>query len=646
MKKILFFTLCFILAFFSTKAEDSVQQLLSQKEYALLLKKMSQKIDKGEFNETIPLIEHILENIPTNYEYNGRFLSLIGTAEWYLGNTEKGDSLFRESIVLAELHADTITLIRSYFNLGYIYMSKGEYTKSLELLLKAEQYAENECIEQVRIKDNISYIYIVQQNLEKAKPFIEEALQIALHCNDSVTLVNTHNSIGYFYTQNKQKDLVLHHLKEAKKIAKKINYINGVAIALSNMTDFYMREKNYSKALEYCKESLQIDQQLNDIAGQAYSYAQLAKIYTEQGNYNKAIYNINEANRLANILSDQNLKVDFLKVKANAEIANKNFEDAIETLQKHYVLKDSLMGVEKTKDLNDIMEKYETDKLKQAKILAEKEHETAKKMAVKNRNLFIVSIIVGLLGLCVALFYIHQIRLKKRAELAEIQLRKTQETLRLERRLGQAELKAIRSQMNPHFLFNAFNSIQEYIILNERELASDYLGKFADLMRMFLDQSRQKTISLENEVEALKLYLELEKIRFEDALQVEFIEDENVDTSQIQIPPMLIQPFVENSLKHGLATKIGLKKIEVSFSKNQQYLTCIVKDNGVGRKQSALINKQKMKQHKSFATSATQNRIELLNIGKEHEINIKIIDLQTIDKQAIGTQVEINIPIQ
>lgn len=635
----------YLLSIHFLQAQDSIQQLINKKEYAVLLQNISKDVDSGKFEKAIILGNRVLAIIPNEDEYSGRFLSLLGTAEWYLGNIKKGDSLFQESIIFSKKHSDSLTLSKVYFNLGYIYLSNGKYTASLQAFFDAEKYAKNQCVALSKIKDYISYVYITQQKLEEAKPFIQEAFQIAIQCEDSTHIVNMHNSIGHFYSLTPQKDSALYHLNQAQKLAKKINYKDGKAIALSNLTDWYIQEKQYEKALIYSKESFALDKQLNDTEGQAYSYAQLAKIYKEQGNYIQAITNVNNAIRLVDILGATNLKVDFLQLKAAIEIAQRDWKKATQTLTTHYTLKDSLTGVKKTKDLNDIMEKYETDKLKQAKIIAEKEEENAKQLAVKNRNLFVVSVVVGLLVLCMALFYIYQIRLKKRAELAEIQLQKAKETLQLERKLSQAELNTIRSQMNPHFLFNAFNSIQEYIILNERELASDYLGKFSDLMRLFLDQSRQKTIVLEDEIETLSLYLDLEKIRFEETLQITIHCDEILDTSHIEIPPMLIQPFIENSLKHGLATKIGTKKINVSFTKNNNYLTCTVEDNGVGRKQAALINEQKMRKHKSFATSATQNRIDLLNVGKENKINIKITDLYNAEGETTGTRVLINIPI-
>ena len=127
------------------------------------------------------------------------------------------------------------------------------------------------------------------------------------------------------------------------------------------------------------------------------------------------------------------------------------------------------------------------------------------------------------------------------------------------------KLENLRSQMNPHFIFNALNSIQEYILLNQKNLASDYLGKFADLIRMYLNHSTKGTITLSEEIEALNQYLELEKLRFEDSLDYQIQLPNEIDSETIEIPTMLIQPYVENALKHGLLHRKGNRILSIKF---------------------------------------------------------------------------------
>ena len=186
------------------------------------------------------------------------------------------------------------------------------------------------------------------------------------------------------------------------------------------------------------------------------------------------------------------------------------------------------------------------------------------------------------------------------------------------------------------------NSIQEFIILNQKELASDYLGQFADLMRLYLDHSREKSITLEDEVKAAELYLTLEKVRFEDTLDYRIQVDANIDTSAVSLPPMLIQPYIENAIKHGLLHKKENRKLKLEFTLlDGNQLRCVVEDNGIGRKAAEEINKKRYKKHRSFATSATQNRIDLMNQSREKPITVSLSD----GEDGTGTAVELIIPL-
>lgn len=215
----------------------------------------------------------------------------------------------------------------------------------------------------------------------------------------------------------------------------------------------------------------------------------------------------------------------------------------------------------------------------------------------------------------------------------------------LESDLKQSQLSGIKAQMNPHFMFNALNSIQEFILLNDKKQANMYMGKFADLMRMTLDMSNKKEVTLEEEIKTLQLYLELEALRFEDNFHYNLIVDENIDKENIHLPAMLIQPNVENAIKHGLLHKNGERKLELHFFLENHILSCIVTDNGIGRRRSGEINAQRLRKHTSFATGATQKRLELLNHDRPQPITVDYEDLFDEHGNANGTRVLIRIPL-
>jgi len=208
------------------------------------------------------------------------------------------------------------------------------------------------------------------------------------------------------------------------------------------------------------------------------------------------------------------------------------------------------------------------------------------------------------------------------------------------------KLESLRSQMNPHFIFNALNSIQDYIIHNESKLARKYLVKFSRLIRIYLEHSQKDSISLQEEIDALQLYLDLEKDRFEDSLTYTIEQSDKLKETQIQIPTFLIQPYVENAIKHGLLHKKENRALQVLFSLNadNNVLKCIINENGIGRKASRVINAKRIKP-KSFSSEANQKRIDLLNKTREKPIVLVIEDNYDKNNEATGTSVILTIPL-
>ena len=247
---------------------------------------------------------------------------------------------------------------------------------------------------------------------------------------------------------------------------------------------------------------------------------------------------------------------------------------------------------------------------------------------------FLVMIIIGTI---IIIYFKRKLRKKEKSQKLLLEQKEK------EKEMVFLKLENLRSQMNPHFIFNALNSIQDYILLNQKNLAGDYLGKFADLIRLYLNYSSKVHISLSEEIVGLEKYLELEKLRFEDSLDYYITTSKRINSDDIKIPTMLVQPYVENALKHGLLHRKKNRVLTIDFLlDNAHYITCIVTDNGIGRKKREEIKKRT--NHKPFATKANQDRLELLNYGRKEKIEIKILDLYTKNNKVKGTQVIIQIP--
>lgn len=204
--------------------------------------------------------------------------------------------------------------------------------------------------------------------------------------------------------------------------------------------------------------------------------------------------------------------------------------------------------------------------------------------------------------------------------------------------MAEFELHALRSQMNPHFVFNSLNSIQYYITKNEIELSEKYLVKFSRLIRKFFDFSRNKFISLEQEISLLNNYLEIEKMRFGDNFNYQFIIDKTLNLNEQKIPTMLLQPIVENAVNHGLFHNEGKGLIKIEFLEDplNDYIV-IISDNGIGLKKAQEIKENSIKKHLSKSSEIIKNRIELLNQSKEWYITYAIKEL----KNTTGTTVQL-----
>lgn len=217
--------------------------------------------------------------------------------------------------------------------------------------------------------------------------------------------------------------------------------------------------------------------------------------------------------------------------------------------------------------------------------------------------------------------------------------------LDVEKQLFEHERKALRLQMNPHFIFNTLNSIQYFILQNDKLSSNRYLTMFSKLMRLTLDNSQHNTIDLHDELEALRLYVELEALRFEEKFDYFFDIDQTIPSGDIQIPSMIIQPYVENAIKHGLMNKEGKGELSIVVRQEGDDILCMVKDDGVGREKADAIKKQRQMQHISMGTKITEDRLNLINSLYGSELRIKYTDLKDGAGIGCGTIVSILIPI-
>jgi LytS/YehU family sensor histidine kinase len=234
---------------------------------------------------------------------------------------------------------------------------------------------------------------------------------------------------------------------------------------------------------------------------------------------------------------------------------------------------------------------------------------------------------------------------EKESQLALERLENSKQLAELQQQKTEMEMQALRAQMNPHFIFNSLNSINRFILQNNREQASEFLTKFSKLVRMILQNSQASSITLDSELESLGLYLNLEALRFNYHFDYKISVPKDMDISALHVPPLILQPYVENAIWHGLMHKEEKGQLEIDVSEEDDHIYFKVTDNGIGRKRASELSSKSATKHKSMGLKITAHRIAMLQNSNGSESPVKINDLVNPDGTAAGTEVIIKMPV-
>jgi LytS/YehU family sensor histidine kinase len=236
-------------------------------------------------------------------------------------------------------------------------------------------------------------------------------------------------------------------------------------------------------------------------------------------------------------------------------------------------------------------------------------------------------------------------RLKEKFRLQLERSEKDKQMAELKHKGSELEMQALRAQMNPHFIFNSLNSINNFILQNNRAQASEYLTKFSKLVRLILQNSQASLIPLDSELESLELYLNLEALRFDYHFDYKISVPEDMDISALQVPPLILQPYVENAIWHGLMHKEEKGHLDIEVSEEENHLYFKITDNGIGRAQAAALASKSATKHKSMGLRITAHRIAIIQNSQTLESPVTISDLVNTDGSAAGTEVTIKMPL-
>jgi sensor histidine kinase YesM len=519
--------------------------------------------------------------------------------------------------------------------------------------------------DRVNVLVQLVAIYL-NTDLEKSKILIDEAEEISLQLNyhEGVGL-SCHQRGVYYYLCNDFENALIHYLNADTILSKSKHWRNKIK-PKANIAMVYIHTHQYNEALRiykeiedeiqsvpvelthaqmyinidaaycylndpengiiYSKKALEISQQLNSRYGIALSESNIAGHLVLLNKHEEALPHLVLSEEMCNADGYSTIQVGNYLKYTDCYLHLRQFKTALEYANKGISQAQKVQDIEKEVWITKhIIEIYEQQQDFKNALSASKSYIELKEKMLNNDK--------------IKSFNALQIKYeteKKEAALNQLKLEQTQ-----------SELTALKSQMNPHFIFNALNSIQELYTIGDKKTANEQMANFASLTRKILDVSGKQKIDLADEIDILTKYLELESIRFENDFSYKINLTDNIDEDYLQLPPMLIQPFVENAIKHGLLHKKEAKQLNINFILNddETILICEIIDNGIGRQASAAINANRSKSHVSFATSATQKRLDLLNKNKEVIVSVVYEDVKDEWQKIAGTKVIVRIPV-
>ncbi len=606
---------------------DSLQALLMQSKNPVVSKQLLQSLTNlyetdGNWVEYEAAVGQMLElqKKTNDIDLLAEAYNKLGISSSYMGKNEDAVGYFQKAMEINLAQNNIISASNSYENMAAAYKDLGKYTLAAECLLKSLEIRKE--INHPRIFNNYLKLAVIQALLKNTgqEDFYLNLAKEEMEKRDSLQPGDKalfYNQLGDIYEKRALFDSALICYNHVVAYSRQIGWNRGIAVGIGNLANVYTTMGLLDSAMLYHKKSLALSESINDCIGASEELLFLAEL-AEQRNFvdsanifaNRSLYKA----RTCKLRKQESLALQYL---AQFFKKQKQFEKANSYLESYYALRDSITSAEVKNNIAALETKYQTKAKQQQIELLTAENE------IKNQRISQALLLIGALILLIVLV------------LALLYFRRKQEAFK------QSELQQqlLRSQMNPHFIFNVMSSIQSYLYKNEARKAADYLSRFAALSRSVLEFSTRERISLKDEIDMLQHFIELQRAGMEKPFEFSFEVDENMETSFIQVPPMLLQPFVENAIKHGLQNLNYQGKLCLSFKEKETYIDVQIKDNGKG-----LGAKQNQK-HNSKAISIFEQRRKGIEHKHKRKLKFELQNLSEIDSSKHGVSVYFQLPI-
>jgi tetratricopeptide (TPR) repeat protein len=551
---------------------------------------------------------------------------------YYMNSNIDSAKRYTAIIYNESLKSNSLRLrIRAYFCLGEIEAKNNNYAKQIQFLSKAlvmsETAKEYEGV--TRSNMRLADVYVKINDLSKAKLYCEKSIKFLLPQSEKIkkeVLSRTYNVLGEIYLKQKNFPKALTYFLPANKRAVNEQLIGPyVSLTYENLARTYEGLNNYKLALKNYNEALANNLFINNIVGLTSCKEGIAGLLLKENKLDSALINTAKSEQLAIKLKNRSALLNAYTQYINIYHQQRDFEKENKYFALKYNLNDSINAIAFGKSLANAKIKFETEEKERENILLQEKTKTQLLQIQNSRNQIILLLIVIVFIACVSLFWLRFNKLKGKQKNTEL------------------KQKLLRSQMNPHFIFNALVAIQSFIYSNDAKRAGNFLSDFARLMRLILENSNEEYITLSKEIDTLKYYLELQKLRNSDTFDYTIEVDENIDEETTLIPPMLAQPFIENSIEHGFSLLNEHGKLQIRFSLINNRLVFELVDNGKGLQVKTPLE-QKFGNHQSMATKITNERINLMYDKKVKRVNFSINEMKDSLNTILGTKVEFSIP--
>ncbi len=475
---------------------------------------------------------------------------------------------------------------------------------------------------------NLGELYDESEDDIKAIQYSKEGLGYLSGIN--MPYMKTASNIATYYTNLGQFDSALVYLQKSAVLANELNDAdqqNAIQLAFAEV---YLGQKKFNLARQLLEKSLSELKENGNHWNLVKNYLSLANLDSSLHNYKASRENLQHALNIARQDKQQVLTVIALN---NLSLVNAKLHDykaAYELQQEYFLQKDSMTSVKTKASLGDLEISYQTQQKEEQIGLLKKDNDIKNLQLQSGRKSLIFYALAFVMALIIIGVIFYQRNLRNKIETKKIK--------------AELETKVLRLQMNPHFIFNSLNSIENFIMQNEKRLASDYLNKFARLIRMILDSSRTEVVPIAKDMEALQLYIDLEQLRFNNKFSYKTYIDPELLGGDYRAPSLLIQPYVENAIIHGLAhSDENNLNLTVTATLENNKIKYIVQDNGIGREKSKEYNRQNKPNHHSIGLKITEDRINIFNKEFHGQGAVSITDLYNEYKVPDGTKVEITI---